>query len=43
MQSGCKGCKVDAKTCKVKLMSKKKENIDITQGSLKKILARMPN
>ena len=29
--------------CKVKLMLKKQEKIDITMGSLKKILARMPN
>ena len=31
------------KTCKVKLMLKKQEKIDITTGSLKKILGRMPN
>ena len=36
MQSGYK-------TCKVKLMLKKQEKIDITTGSLKKILGRMPN
>ena len=31
------------KTCEVKLMLKKQEKIDITTGSLKKILGRMPN
>ena len=36
MQSGYK-------TCEVKLMLKKQENIDITTGSLKKTLGRMPN
>ena len=36
MQSGYK-------TCEVKLMLKKQEKIDITTGSLKKILGRMPN
>ena len=36
MQSGYK-------TCKVKLMLKKQQQIDITRGSLKKILGRMPN
>ena len=30
-------------TCEVKLMLKKQEKIDITTGSLKKILGRMPN
>ena len=36
MQSGYK-------TCKVKLMLKKQEKIDITTGILKKVLGRMPN
>ena len=36
MQSGYK-------TCEVKLMLKKQEKIDITTGSLKNILGRMPN
>ena len=36
MQSGYK-------TCEVKLMLKKQEKIDITTGSLKKILGRVPN
>ena len=36
MQSGYK-------TCEVKLMLKKRQEIDITTGSLKKILGRMPN
>ena len=36
MQSGYK-------TCEVKLMLKKQEKIDITTGSLKKVLGRMPN
>ena len=31
------------KTCEVKLMLKKQEKIDITTGSLKKRLGRMPN
>ena len=36
MQSGYK-------TCEVKLMKKKQEKIDITTGSLKKTLGRVPN
>ena len=33
----------DYKNCEVKLMLKKQEKMDITTGSLKKILGRMPN